>query len=286
MAASLHFAETLHPTWAQRFAVERLIAAEHTGFQELLIFDSADWGRVLALDGVVQLTEKDEFTYSEMMAHPALIEIGDARRAMIVGGGDGAVAEEILKHRTIEHVDLVDIDARVIALSREHLTSVNRGALDDPRLRVVVADAARFLSEDVTEPYDLIVADRPDPVGPAQALFAEAFYAGVRDALTESGVAVFQTGVPLLQAEELRAALVQMRRTATHAGAFLTTVPTYIGGPMALAWLSRGRRLGALDDAEIARRTAAAGLDTRCYSAATHRSAFALPPYVKTLVEP
>lgn len=286
MAPSLHFSETLHAGWSQRFAVERIVAAERTAFQDLLIFDSADWGRVLVLDGVVQLTERDEFTYSEMLAHPALIEIGEARRAMIVGGGDGAVAEEILKHPSIEHVDLVDIDARVIALSREHLAAVHRGAFDDRRLRVLAADAARFLAEDVTAPYDLIVADRPDPVGPAQVLFAEAFYARVRDALTEGGVAVFQTGVPLLQAAELREALTQMRRASAHVGALLTTVPTYVGGPMALAWLSRGRKLGTLPAAEISRRVSDAGLATRWYSAETHLAAFALPPVVRDLVDP
>ncbi len=276
------FAETLHAGYTQTFSVTRVLADEHSAFQHIQLFENPVFGRVLALDGIVQLTERDEHTYSEMMAHPPVYEHGRVRRVLIVGGGDGAVAEEILKHGSVEAVDLVDIDPRVVELAREFLGSIHGNAFADPRLQVHAADAAQFL-EARREAYDLIISDRPDPIGPARSLFTESFYRTTAAALRAAGVAVFQSGVPFFQHDELRDVCRHMRTAWAGVATYLTVTPTYTGGPMAI---TRGSRMplseSRLDDAvERARRNP---VPTRTYSPDLHRSAYALPVWMRRAV--
>lgn len=282
------FTETLHTGWQQSHAiVGEKIADERTDFQHVEIFDTPLFGRVMALDGIVQITEKDEAAYSEMLAHLPIFELGTVKRAMIVGGGDGAVAEEILKHPEIEAVDLVDIDGRVIELCKTHFGAVHNGVFDDPRLNVYAEDAFEFLqNDDAKGRYDLIIADRPDPVGPAEILFQNNFYALVRNALTQNGVAVFQTGVPLLQPQELADAVKELEAVFDETGTYLTVTPTYVGGFMALTWASKGAVLGNSTKArDVADRYAVAHVSTQYYSPQIHYAAFALPPFIKRLVK-
>lgn len=281
------FTETLHKGWHQSHdVVGDKIADEHTDFQHVEIFDTPLFGRVMALDSIVQITEKDEAAYSEMLAHLPIFELGTVKRAMIVGGGDGAVAEEILKHPEIEAVDLVDIDGRVIELCKTHMGAIHNGVFDDPRLAVHAEDAFEFLKNAKAENrYDLIIADRPDPVGPAEILFQNNFYALVRNALTANGVAVFQTGVPLLQGAELTEAIKELNVVFGETGTYLTVTPTYVGGFMALTWASKGAVLGNSTKArDVADRYAVATIETQYYSPEVHYAAFALPPFIKRLV--
>ena len=282
----LTFSEALYEGYSQRWDLDAdFIVDERSAYQRIQIFESPGHGKVLALDGIVQLTERDECTYSEMLAHVPILEHGAVRRVMIVGGGDGAIAEEVLKHTAVEAVDLVDIDDRVIALCREHFSSVSGPAFDDRRLNVHAVDAVRFLEDGEAERYDLIIADRPDPVGPAAVLFARRFYDLIRRALSPGGVAVFQTGVPFYQAEELTEALAQMNRVFARTGVYLTVTPTYVGGFMALTWASGDMALSGTV-AGLDRRVAEAGIATDYYSAAIHRAAFALPPFLAGLIPP
>ncbi|MGB0920072.1 MAG: polyamine aminopropyltransferase [Alphaproteobacteria bacterium] len=282
------FTETLHHGWSQSHQiVGELIADEKTAFQHVQIFDTPLFGRVMALDGIVQITEHDEAAYSEMLAHLPIFELGTVKRVMIVGGGDGAIAEEILKHPEIEAVDLVDIDGRVIELCQTHFGAVHNGVFDDARLHVHAIDAFDFLNTNTAKGrYDLIIADRPDPVGPAEILFQNNFYALVRAALTPQGVAVFQTGVPQLQAQELADAVTELNTVFDQTGTYLTVTPTYVGGFMALTWASRGAVLGnSVKARDIADRFAVATFATQYYSPEIHFAAFALPPFIKRLVK-
>lgn len=277
--------ETLYEGYAQQFGAAAIVAEEKTAFQDLLIFDSAMHGRVLVLDGIIQLTELDEFTYSEMLAHPPIYALDGIEHAMIVGGGDGAVAEEILKHKGVKSVDLVDIDGRVIELAKQHLPNVHNGVFDDPRLNVHAVDAFDFLAApDAKGRYDLIIADRPDPVGPAEVLFGETFYGRLRDALSDRGVAVFQTGVPIYQPQEFTDTLSLLGKLFPKVGTYLTVTPTYIGGQMALTWASKGTDLAdAATEEQLSARFAGAPVSTRYYTPAMHAAAFALPAFMNAL---
>lgn len=279
------FRETLHDGFEQ---VMHLAGAplvdEHSGLQHIQIFDTVANGRVMALDGIVQISDRDEAAYSEMLAHPPICAHGGVRRALVIGGGDGAVAEEVLKHDGVARLDLVDVDARVVEHCRTHFAHVNKGAFDDPRLVFHAEDADTFLETVEPGSYDLAIADRPDPVGPAQSLFAQAFYARVEAALSEPGVAVFQTGCPFLQAAELTETCELIARTFPEAGVYLTVVPTYSGGFMALTWGAKGLRLDAADVDTLHARFAASAIATDYYTPDVHRAAFALPPWIARLL--
>ncbi|HZN26306.1 MAG TPA: fused MFS/spermidine synthase, partial [Burkholderiales bacterium] len=222
-----------------------VVAEEASRYQKIKIFDTVANGRVMVLDDIVQITTRDESAYAEMLTHLPLLEHGKAERVMIVGGGDLSIADEALKHKGLKEVVLVDIDDRVIELCREHFGAINAKAFKDRRLKIEVADAFEYLGRaEAKRRFDLIVADRPDPVGPGKALFGDHFYSRVRGALRPGGFATFQTGVPFYQPWEITDALKELRQFFPDSGLYLTVVPSYIGGFMALSWAGKGVKLG------------------------------------------
>ncbi len=276
------FAESLYPAVGQRFEVRRELHRGRSAFQEIVVLETVAFGRMLVLDGVVQTSERDEFVYHEMLAHLPLFAHGGAREVLIIGGGDGGLLEEVLKH-PVARVTMVEIDGAVIEASRRHLPSICGKAFEDPRTRLVIGDGARFLSE-TEERFDLILIDSSDPVGPAAALFAHPFYAACRAALAEGGILAVQNGVPFLQGAELAASHRQRMALFAHAGCYLAPVPTYWGGFMAFGWAS-ARDLEAGERAAIDARVKALSLDLAYYTAAIHHAAFALPAYVRKLLD-
>jgi spermidine synthase len=280
------FRERLHKGYAQSMELTRIIAEEKSRYQKIRIFDTAANGRVLALDDIVQITTRDESAYAEMLVHLPLLEHGGGERVMIVGGGDLSIADEALKHNGVKEVVLVDIDGRVVELCREHFGEVNKKAFRDKRLKIEIADAFEYLGRaDARERFDLIVADRPDPVGPGKALFGDNFYSRVRGALRKGGFATFQTGVPFYQPWEIADALRELKRQFPLCGLYLTVVPTYIGGFMALSWAGTDKPLGTRNGiARAARRFAAAKLKTDYYNPEIHSAAFAMPEWIKRLI--
>jgi spermidine synthase len=282
------FLEKLHPGFSQTIELEGApIVQEKSRFQNIQIFDSKRNGRVLVLDDIVQLTTRDECGYSEMLTHVPMFEHGSVKEVMIVGGGDMAIAEEALKHRGVKTVFNVEIDERVVDLSRRHLSEVNAAAFADERLKVQIEDAFVFLADKAnSHRFDLIIADRPDPVGPAEVLFGDTFYERVSRALARGGFAVFQNGVPFFQPEELTDTLKQLQRTFRYCGVYLAVVPSYIGGFMALTWVSNDAVLGnPAKSASVDAAFAASRLRTDYYTPAIHRAAFALPAWIERLVK-
>ena len=192
------FKERLHKGYAQVMELKaKPLVDEKSRFQHIKIFDSVANGRVLVLDDIVQLTSRDESAYAEMLTHLPMLEHGGVERVMIVGGGDLSIADEALKHKGVKEVVLVDIDGAVVERCREHFAEINAKAFKDRRLKIEIADAFEYLGRKESKArFDLIVADRPDPVGPGKALFGETFYDRVKRALKQGGLATFQTGVP------------------------------------------------------------------------------------------
>jgi spermidine synthase len=273
------FEETIHAGLRLKLEIDELLHEEQTDFQHLMLFENSVFGRVLALDRVTQTTERDEFTYHEMLVHQPIFAHGDVRNVLIIGGGDGGVLEEVFKHRTIERAVLVDLDRRVIELSQKYLRSICGDAHSDPRAEIKVADGIKHVAE-TDDRYDVIIIDSTDPIGPSQALFEVPFYADCQRCLAPGGVMVTQNGVPFLQPEELVESAEAWRSLFADWSCYLTTVPTYIGGQMALGWASDAPALRVTPLETITERFAKSGIETRYYTPAVHQAAFALPRYI------
>jgi len=262
------------------------LVEEKSRYQRIKIFDSVANGRVMVLDDIVQITTRDESAYAEMLTHLPMLEHGKVERVMIVGGGDLSIADEALKHKAVKEVVLVDIDGRVVELCKELFSEINAKAFKDKRLKIEIADAFEYLGRPESKGrFDLIVADRPDPVGPGKALFGETFYDRIKRALKPGGFATFQTGVPFYQPWEITEALEELARFFPQSGLYLTVVPTYIGGFMALSWAGKGAKLGT--PVGIKRAAAAykkSKLKTDYYNTAIHAASFALPEWIARLV--
>jgi spermidine synthase len=279
------FIERLHKGYAQSMELTEIVAEEASRYQKIKIFDTVANGRVMVLDDIVQITTRDESAYAEMLTHLPLLEHGKAERVMIVGGGDLSIADEALKHKGVKEVVLVDIDGRVVELCREHFGSINAKAFKDKRLTIEIADAFEYLGRPGAKRcFDLIVADRPDPVGPGKALFGDNFYQRVRGALRPGGFATFQTGVPFYQPWEITEALREMKQYFPRCGLYLTVVPSYVGGFMALSWAGEKPLGTAAGISSAARRFAKAKLKTDYYNPEIHAAAFAFPEWIKRLI--
>ena len=280
------FKERLHKGYAQSMELTgKPLVDEKSRYQRIKIFDTVANGRVMVLDDVVQITTRDESAYAEMLTHLPLFEHARAERVMIVGGGDLSIADEALKHKAVKEVVLVDIDGRVVELCKEYFGEINAKAFKDKRLTVEIADAFEYLGRPQSKGrFDLIVGDRPDPIGPGKALFGETFYDRIKRALKPGGFATFQTGVPFYQPWEITEALKELAAFFPQSGLYLTVVPTYVGGYMALSWAGKGARLGT--PAGLKRAAAAykkSRIKTDYYNPAVHAAAFALPEWIKRL---
>jgi spermidine synthase len=281
------FKERLHKGYAQSMEIAgQPLVEEKSRYQRIKIFDSVANGRVMVLDDIVQITTRDESAYAEMLTHLPLFEHGKAERVMIVGGGDLSIADEALKHKSVKEVVLVDIDGRVVELCREHFGEINARAFKDKRLKIEIADAFEYLGRAASKGrFDLIIADRPDPVGPGKALFGETFYDRVKAGLKRGGYATFQTGVPFYQPWEITDALKELAEFFPQSGLYLTVVPSYIGGFMALSWAGTGKPLGTPAGIKRARGAfAASKIKTDYYNPDIHAACFALPEWIKRLV--
>ncbi len=278
------WSETLEPSdFTATYKVERVLHEERSEFQHILLFENAVMGRVLTLDGVVQTTEKDEFCYHEMIVHVPILAHGKARHVLVLGGGDGGAVEEVFKHQDVEQATLVDIDRTVIDLSKRYLSAISGRAFEDPRLDLVIADGCRFVAETDAR-YDVIIVDSPDPIGPGAALFTSEFYADCKRCLTPGGVLVTQNGVPFTQMAELRDSMTALASLFADARCYVTHVPIYIGGAMALGWASDDTALWQTPLETLARRFEKSAIDTRYYSPAVHQASFALPRYIEELI--
>ena len=259
-------------------SVDMAIYSGKTGFQTVEVFENSVFGRVLALDGIIQTTEHDEFIYHEMLIHPALFAHGAAKRVLIIGGGDGGALEEVLKH-PVDEVTMVEIDPDVIELCREHLPTVCGEAFDDPRLDLVIGDGVKFVAETENR-YDVVFVDSTEPIGPGAVLFETPFYTGCRRCLAPGGILITQNAVPFVQKEVARNAMARLGPLFADVTLYLAPVPTFIGGFMAWAWASDNPEARQTPLATLERRFAEAGIAMRYYSSAMHQAAFILPPYL------
>ncbi|MBC7801621.1 MAG: polyamine aminopropyltransferase [Gemmatimonadaceae bacterium] len=280
------FNEALYSGWGQRFQVERMLAQVTSPYQDIAVFDTASHGRVLALDGAIQITEADEFVYQEMLAHVPLLAHGAAHRVLIIGAGDGGVLRRVLQHQTTKQAVMVEIDGEVIRLSKEFLPGIGGDAWTDPRAEVIVGDGIAYAAAAASAYFDVIIVDSTDPSGPGEALFTDAFYADCARILAPGGLVVNQCGVPFMQPEELRDTSRRRARAFPHVSAYIAAVPTYVGGLMTLGIATTVSGLGAIPAATIRARADVAGIlgTTRYWTPEVHAAAFHLPPYIADLL--
>ena len=261
--------------------VGRVVHHERSPYQEILVADTDQWGRMLALDNVIQTNETTEFVYHEMMAHVALFAHPNPERVLVVGGGDGGVIREVVKHPTVRQAVLAEIDEKVIEAARRWLPSISSG-LDDPRTRIDVGDGIDHVARS-PDTYDVIIVDSTDPVGPAVGLFSEEFYRSAFRALRDGGLFVAQTESPFYNADLIRRVQQALRNVFPWSGMYWGVVPEYPGGFWTMSIGSRGgdpRRVPAGRYAERRFETFA----TRYYAPDMHAAAFVLPPFVLELL--
>ena len=275
------FDERLHAGAWQSLEISRELFRGASEYQSILVFENPLLGRVLVLDDVVQTTEADEFIYHEMLAHLPILGHTEVSEVLIIGGGDGGMLEEVLKH-PLARVTVVELDACVVEICREHLPSICGAAFDDPRNDLIIGDGAAYVA-DTDRRFDLIIVDSPDPMGPAKILFGQSFYANCRRALRDGGLLVTQNGVPFFQSNEVRGSARAFANLFRNWGFYVAPIPAYYGGHMAFGWASNGVDLAlGLDDFG---RKRASSLDTRYYNSDVHEAAFALPTYIRDLID-
>jgi spermidine synthase len=274
------FKEKLYKDVRQTYRVTDVLFHERSEHQDVVIFETPVYGRVLALDDIVQVTEKDEFVYHEMLTHVPILAHGKASDILIIGGGDGGILRECLRHKSVKRVTMVEIDRYVVDMCLKHMPSIPRKAFDDRRTNLVIADGAKFVAE-TTDRYDVIIVDSTDPVGPGEVLFTEAFYRSCKRSLKPGGILTNQNGVPFMQADEITMTYRRRRKSFKDAGFYVAAIPSYYGGFMALGWASDNTRARAVLPATIKKRFQAAKLKTKYYTPEIHAGCFGLPAFVQ-----
>ncbi len=257
---------------------------ERSPYQHVKVLNTYAFGKTLTIDNMIMCTEEDEFHYHEMMTHPAMLAHGNVKNALVIGGGDGGVVREILKHPEVEKVTMVEIDEKVVEAARKFLPKISV-AFDNPKLNLIIGDGIKFVAEAQSGSYDLIVVDSTDPIGPAEGLFSTEFYRNCYRILNDDGMLVVQGEAPRFNEKTF----VEIHQTLkdifgkNKADVMLFHVPTYPTGMWSGQIASKGKVDPKKFDIEKARAFSAQhGL--RYYSPEIHQAAFVLPPYVKEML--
>ncbi|GHV46959.1 polyamine aminopropyltransferase [Synergistales bacterium] len=253
--------------------VTATVFAKKTQYQDILIVDTTEYGRTLVLDGAIQLTERDEFCYSEMMAHVPLCSHPAPLRVLIVGGGDGAILREVLRHPSVELCTLIDIDKDVTEASKEYLPFAS-GAFSHPRADVRHMDALEYLKT-TDERFDVVIVDSTDPVDFAAGLFQSPFYADIKRVLNKDGMMTELTESPFSDTALMKQAIMQMRLVFPVVKMYWGAVPTYPSG----MWTYGAASLSP-DPGKPVRKIEG----TRYYSEEVHGASFVLPPFLGNLI--
>ena len=262
--------------------VDKQLYTGQSEFQRIDIFDSEEFGRVLALDGYVMLTEKDEFMYHEMIVHVPMCVHPNPRKILVVGGGDGGTVRELVKYSSVESVDLVEIDEDVVTACKEYLPQT-AGMLEDPRVNTHFEDGLKFIRHHENE-YDLIIVDSTDPFGPGEGLFTREFYGNCYKALTDDGIMVNQHESPFYanDAYAMQRAHKQIVNSFPIARVYQAHIPTYPSGHWLFGFASK--KYHPYHDVDF-EKWKKLGLKLKYYNTNLHSASFALPTYVEELLK-
>ena len=263
--------------------LKKLLFSEQSDYQLVEVYETDSWGNLMTIDGMVMLSERDEFVYHEMISHTAMFTHPNPKRVLIIGGGDGGTAREVLKHPSVEKVDMVEIDKTVVDASKLHFPGV--GDFDNPKLNVLFEDGIAFI-KNVETPYDVIIIDGSDPVGPAKGLFEKDFYKFCVDALTDDGVLTAQTESPWVNSyhDSMRSVFGALDDLFPISKMYLSFIPLYPAGMWSMGLASK--KADPLAD-EVLRRAEEGSRSMKglqYYNPDIHRGAFALPNFVKRII--
>ncbi|MEX0929533.1 MAG: polyamine aminopropyltransferase [Balneolales bacterium] len=279
----LQFNEYYHGTTGLTVGITKLLFSEQSEFQLVEVYETDSWGNMMVIDGMVMLSEKDEFVYHEMLTHVGLFSHPDPRKVLIIGGGDGGTAREVLKHPSVQTADLVEIDETVVRAAKQYLPDV--GHFDHPRLNVIYENGLTFVARAKNQ-YDVIIIDGSDPVGPAVDLFTREFYQNCHRALTEQGVLTAQTESPWVPAyhNSIKTLFSSLDETFNTSAMYLGFVPLYPAGMWSFAFAGKGVHALA---PEVLHRVSSAGAvlqDLKYFNAEVHAASFALPNFVRDIL--
>ena len=259
---------------------------QQSEFQKVEVYETLAYGNMLTLDGLVMCTEKDEYVYHEMITHVPVLTHGQVSRALIIGGGDGGTARELLKHPGITEVVMVEIDSKVVEASRSFLPEVSL-ALDHPKLNLIIDDGIKYVGESAAESFDLVIVDSTDPVGPGEGLFTEAFYRNVYRILKPTGVMVTQSESPRFNSKVFKEIYACYREIfgVSNVHCYLVYIPTYPTGMWSFSYSTKGGKhpVRDFDNQSVESFVTANALNY--YNAHIHKAAFALPNFVKEMME-
>ena len=275
--------EQLSPDFGFYLRTQSVLAERRSPMQRIEIVETPLFGRAMRIDGCFMTSERDEFFYHEPMIHLPAITHGNPRRALIVGGGDGGSAEELLKYPGMEQVVLAELDAEVIDMAKTWLPSIHRHAFDDPRLHLHIGDGRAYI-ESCTQPFDQIVLDLTDPFGPALALYTQDFYQACRRALRPGGVLSLHIQSPIHRPQLMARILASLRQSFAVVRPYLQYVPLY-GTLWGMACASDSADPLALACEEVDARIARHGLrELQLYDGDGHRALLTLPPFVREIL--
>jgi spermidine synthase len=247
-----------------QYEVEKILYKGKSKYQEIMVFENPYFGKILTLDGIVQLTERDEFFYHEMLAHVALHAHPDPKRVVVIGGGDGGTVREVCKHPGVEKVYFIEIDPEVIRISQEFFPAVS-ASVEDPRVEIKNMDGAEFVKS-CSSDIDVVLVDSTDPIGFARTLFSDEFFSSVQGALAEEGFYVTHSESLLLHADMVKEVQLSLRTTFPVVDLYTAPIATYPGNWWAFDIGSRKL------DPRIMRRAFA--METKYYDDEIHEHAF------------
>lgn len=262
--------------------IDKHIHSEKSPFQRIDFFDTYEFGRIFTLDGIIMLTEKDEFIYHDMIVHVPMAVNPDIKKVLVIGGGDGGTVRELTRYNTIESIEMVEIDQRVVECCIEYLPQTS-SKLNDPRVKLLYEDGIKFISTKKNE-YDLIIVDSTDPIGPGEGLFTESFYRDCYEALKDDGILVNQHESPYYDntACHMKRAHKRIKQFFPIAKVYQVHIPTYASGHWLFGFASK--KFDPIKDLND-KSWNSLELETKYYNTEIHKGAFALPNYVIKMLE-
>lgn len=277
----LWYTEQHTPNVRFSIKVTNTLYTEYSGIQQIDVFDSVEFGRFLTLDGLMMLTEKDEFIYHEMLVHVPMAVKPDARHVLVIGAGDGGTIRELAKYPGIEKIEMVEIDEQVVRVCKKFLP-VTACGLDDPRLEIFYEDGLRFVRDKVDE-YDLILVDSTDPFGPGEGLFTREFYGNCHKALKADGILVNQHESAYYDyyANSMRRAHKRIEEYFPVCKVYQANIPTYPSGHWLFGFASKQEDPIKGLNKEYWEQL---GINTRYYNTGIHSGSFALPTYINDIL--